>query len=268
MNTLLTIISLIVLVFLIGNVLHHQNLKAEINTLYNSSETISDKAFNYSQLEGLPPIVENYFKHVLKDGQPYISNVKLIHDGYFKISKDKKWSKIRGNQYFTTEKPGFIWEGKIGIVSAKDKYLNDEGSLSVKLFNLVKIAEAKGDYINQGELLRWLGESVWFPTNLLPSEYLTWQPINDTSAKLLFNHNDLKLYYIVTFNNKNELIKLETNRYMDENNLKQWIGECSNYQEVNGIKIPFNIKATWKLDDENYNYVDFNIKKIEYNISD
>ena len=116
--------------------------------------------------------------------------------------------------------------------------------------------------------MRWLGESVWFPTNLLPSEHLSWEAINDTSARLLFNYKDIKLFYIVTFNDNNEITQLETNRYMDESTIKPWIGECSNYQDINDIKIPFNIKATWKLDTGDYTYVDFNVKKIEYNISD
>ena len=268
MNILFVLISLIVLVLLIGYLLHNQNLKSEIKSLYNSTGTNSTKTFKYSQLEGLPIFVQNYFKHVLKDGQPYINTVRLEHNGKFKTAKEKKWSKITGKQYFTSWKPGFIWEGKIGIVTAKDMYLNDEGSLTIKLLNLIKIAEAKGDYINQGELLRWLGESVWFPTNLLPSKHLTWVAIDETSAKLLFNYNDLSIFYIVTFNTNNEIISLKTNRYLETDNMKPWLGECSNYQEVNGIKIPFNIKATWKLDDGDYNYVDFNVKKVDYNISE
>lgn len=268
MNVLLTIISLIVLILLFGTLIHNQKLKREISSLYNSSAIISDKTFNYKQLEGLPTVVQSYFKHVLKEGQSYINNVRLKHDGNFKTAKGKKWSKIRGKQYFTTKNPGFIWNGEIGIVSAKDMYLNDKGSLTIKLLNFFKIAEEKGKTINQGELLRWLGESVWFPTNLLPSDNLKWEAIDDKSAKLLFNYKDLELFYIVTFNDNNEIIKLETNRFMDANTIKPWVGECSNYQKINGMKIPFNIKATWKLDDGNYNYVDFNIKKIEYNISD
>jgi len=129
------------------------------------------------------------------------------------------------------------------------------------------MAEENGKFINQGELLRWLGESVWFPTNLLPSDNIIWESIDDKSAKLLCSYKEMELVYIITFNKENEIIKLETNRYMNKNTIKPWIGECSNYQEVNGIKIPFNIKATWKLDDRDYNYVDFNIKKIEYNIA-
>jgi len=61
------------------------------------------------------------------------------------------------------------------------------------------MAEENGKFINQGELLRWLGESVWFPTNLLPSDNIKWESIDDKSAKLLFSYQDLELVYIHNF---------------------------------------------------------------------
>lgn len=261
LNSIFTILlGLFVFLLIIGRLISNLQFKYDIKQLFKNSENLSHKTFNFQQLESLPIVVQNYFKHVLKEGQPYISKVKLKHKGRFKTGKDKKWSAIKGKQYFSAWKPGFIWEGRIaGIVSARDKYLNDKGSLTIKLLDVFKISEGKGSTFDQGELLRWLGESVWFPTNLLPSERLTWEPVDDNSAKLIFNYNDLNIFYIVTFNEQHELVKFETRRYMDASTLKPWFGECSNYQEVEGVKVPFNIKASWKLDDGDFNYVDFYI---------
>jgi len=41
--------------------------------------------------------------------------------------------------------------------------------------------------VDQGELLRWLSESTWFPTYLLASEKLQWTA-NGLLAKLTFNY--------------------------------------------------------------------------------
>ena len=81
----------------------------------------------------------------------------------------------------------------------------------------------QGEKYHQGELLRWLAESVWFPTNLLPSEKLRWSSIDDSSAKLAFNYNGLALFYLVRFNDKGAIIEMETKRYMDEKRLETWI---------------------------------------------
>ena len=67
----------------------------------------------------------------------------------------------------------------------------------------------------QGELLYWLGESVFFPTNLLPDEKLQWFPIDSHTARLTYHYNDLSLFFIITFNEIGEITQMVTKRYMD-----------------------------------------------------
>lgn len=264
MTILLLIIVLVIIAVIIRkNALSKQHNK-EVTELFSLSGDISNKTFNYEQLDGLPEPVQRYFKHVLKDGQPYISYVRLIHNGQFKTDPKKDWINIKGEQYFTTEKPGFIWEGKTAMFTARDMYLANKGRLVVTLLSLFKIVDGQGESFNQGELLRWLGESVWFPTNLLPSENLQWSPIDSSSAKLTFNYNDIEVFYIVSFNDKNEIIQMKTERYMEEGRLETWVGKFRNYKKINGVIIPTEIEATWKLKEGDYSYVKFNVEKIEY----
>ena len=265
MKTFIVIIIVIILVLITKRAVFVNQWKNEVEKLYSYSEDLSSKIFTSDQLKDLPLVVQGYFKHVLTEGQHYISKVYLTHNGKFKSGKHKKWSRIKGRQYFSAWKPGFIWKGQIaGFVSATDKFINGTGGLTIKIFDFITIGKSKGKHIDQGELLRWLGESFWFPTNLIPSEHLSWEPIDDQTAKLIFNYYELNLNYIVKFNEKHEIVRLETERYMNEKSLKPWFGECSNYREVDGIKVPFNIKATWKLEDGDFNYVDFNITEIKF----
>lgn len=79
-------------------------------------------------------------------------------------------------------------------------FIADKGRLVVSLFSIYNVADAKGEQYNQGELLRWLGESILYPTNLLPGERLQWFEIDLQTAKLTFNYNGLTLFFIITFN--------------------------------------------------------------------
>ena len=264
MDILFFIIALIILTFLIGALVQHQRFQKEVKLLFSQSKDISNQRFSLDQLSGLPEPVQQYFKHVLKEDQPYISYVRLKHDGQFKPGFDNDWVAIQGEQYFTTQTPGFIWKGKTSIATAYDSYVSGKGSLRVVLLSLFKVVDAYGESFDQGELLRWLGESFWFPTNLLPSEKLKWSPIDANSAQLTFEHNNLSLNYTVNFNENHEVISVETKRYMEENRLETWFGEFSKYQEINGIIVPTLIKATWKLKEGDHNYVDFHLKEIEY----
>ncbi len=237
----------------------------KIRKLYSLSEDISAGKFSYRQLEGLPGPVQRYFRNVLPNGYPYISYVRLKHDGLFKTGPGKDWTNIEGEQYFTTEPPGFIWIGRTSMFKAEDYYIGNEGRLKVKLLSFLTIVNEDGPEIDQGELLRWLGESLWFPANLLPDSSKSWHPVDDTTAKLEFEHEDHSLYYIVHFNENDEIYKIQTKRYKD-GELENWTGYFRDYFRYDGVLIPGTIEAVWNLDEGDYQYARFHIKEIEYGI--
>ena len=263
---LLIPIVLVAIILIIGKINLSIRFDKQVKELFAQSKNISEKKFSYQQLVGLPDPVQKYFKHVMKEGQPYISYVRLKHDGQFKTDLKKDWININGEQYFTTAKPGFIWKGNTTMFTARDMYLADKGQLVVSLFSLINVVNAHGEQYNQGELLRWLGESVWFPTNLLPDENLKWMPIDNQSAKLTYNYKGLSMYFIVTFNNTGEITQMETKRNMDEKNIETWICKVADYQEKNGIIIPTETEALWRLHNINFSYAKFKVKTIEYDM--
>ncbi len=265
MKIFLSLIFLLFVILLIGKISFNIQFSKDVKALFFNAKDVSTETFSYQQLEGLPSPVQRYFKHVLKEGQPYVTSVRLKHNGLFKMGVGKDWTKISGEQYFTTNPPGFIWLGKTKGVAAKDSYENGKGSLVVTILNLIKVVNGKGQTFDQGELLRWLGESIWFPTNFLPSKKTKWFPIDDNSAKLTFEHNDISLFYIIHFNERNEISKMESDRYYEGDIMKRWVGECFDYMEVNGMRIPSRIKATWKLESGDLTYVDFSVQKIDFN---
>jgi hypothetical protein len=261
----IVIVGFLILIMLIGRINLSIKFKRKVKELLSISENISANVFGYKQLADLPEPVQRYFKHVLKEGQPYISYVSLKHDGQFKTGLDKKWISIKGEQYFTTEKPGFIWKGSTTLFTAHDMYIAGKGRLVVTLLSIFNILDGKGEQYNQGELLRWLGESVWFPTNFLPDEKKQWSSIDSHSARLTVNINGLSLFFIVTFNEVGEITQMETKRYFDEQNLKTWICKMSNYKEMNNILVPTTTEAIWKLEKEDHSYAKFNVNSIKYN---
>ena len=261
----LIIAGLLIIILLFGRINFSIQYSKMVRELFLASKDISTKVFRYEQIADLPEPLQRSFKHVLKDGQPYLSYVRLKHNGQFKTGVDKDWVSITGEQYFATQKPGFIWKGTTSRFTARDMYLANKGRLIVTLFSLINVVNGKGEQYNQGELLRWLSESVWFPTNLLPNENLHWSPIDKYTAKITFKYNGLSLFYIVTFNDKDEIIKLETKRYMNAKNLETWICKMADYKKKNGILIPTTAEALWKLDKGELSYARFNVLKIEYN---
>lgn len=238
----------------------------KVKRLFSESGKIKNKAFNYEQLEGLPQPVQKYFRYSLKDNQPYISYLRLKHGGEFKTAPNNDWMDISGEQYFTTQKPGFVWIGKTMMFNAHDSFIDGNGNLSVYLLGFIRIAKSSGEKTNQAELLRWLGESVWLPTNLLPNDNKKWTAIDKNTAKLSFTYKGIETYYIVSFNDKGQITQLKTQRYYGDKQLTPWLGEVSQYKKVNGMMIPAKIEGSWLLDNGKYTYARFNVTKFEFDV--
>lgn len=260
----LTILLSIALVFIIGKLNLAHQFDKQVKTLLAQSKPVSDIKFDYGQLAALPQPVQRFFKHVLKNGQPYIGYVRLTHDGQFKSGLEKDWMDIEGEQYFTTEKPGFIWKGTTRMFTARDMYIGDAGRLVVLLFSLFKVADSRGENFNEGELQRWLAESVWFPTNLLPSERLVWSAMDTNRAKLTFHYNNVSFFYTVHFNDFGEIVQMETQRFMGEKQREKWVCLFSNYQLMNEIMIPISGEVLWRLEKGDFSYAKFKVKTVKY----
>jgi hypothetical protein len=264
MFTIPIIIVLLLSIYFIRRVYISFQFRRQIRTLFSESKPLAGSTFRYEDLAGLPDPVQRYFKLALKDGQSYISYARFTHGGQFKAGFDKGWMDIKGEQYVNTETPGFIWQGTTAMFTARDMYIADKGRLLVSLFNLFKVVDAKGPQYDQVELLRWMGESVLYPTNLLSGKRLQWSGVDDKTANLTFTYNRLSLLFEIRFNEVGEILQMETKRYMDTKNLETWIIKLADYKEINNVVVPTAFEVSWGLKTGDFTYAKFFLKKIEY----
>lgn len=118
---------------------------------------------------------------------------------------------IKGEEYFTTATPGFIWIGKISLplvlITGIDKYLEGKGTFQIKILDIITISDApRVKKLDESELLRWLAEAPLFTTALLPSIYLQWEPMDSDSAKAAIDHAGTKVEALFQFDNKGKII--------------------------------------------------------------
>lgn len=238
----------------------------KVTDFFALSVDVSGQHVYYDQLAELPAPVQRYFRHVLQDGQRYISSVRLRHGGQFRPGLHKDWVPIRGEQYFTTATPGFIWRGKTRMFTATDQYVAGKGSLVVSAGGFINVVDESGPELDQGELLRWLGEAVWLPTNLLPGKNLQWLPRDENTAKLVFTHQDLSVSFNVTINDTGEITQLETQRFMGKM-LETWLIKLSEYLPLHGMRVPTVTEAIWRLKDGDVSYAKFDLEEIEYDVA-
>jgi len=180
---------------------------------------------------------------------------------------------ITGQEYFTTENPGFLWVGKmkpfpILWMDGKDEFMDGKGNFQIKLLSLFTVANTKGNESDESELLRWLAESPWFPTALLPSKYLHWESVNSSSAVAVVEYGKIKATATFSFNEEGQIVKLNADRYRMVNNVyskDKWVGYYRDYTKVNYMLIPKEIEAVWNLSSGEFSYAKFKITDIDYN---
>lgn len=267
MTILFIVLGTIALLFVLGKLNVSYRFGEAVKTLLAQSKSNAGQKFKPSQLNGLPVPVQRYFNHVLKLGQRSVDHIRLTHGGQFKMGLDKGWMNIEGEQYFTTTQPGFIWKGKTWMFTAFDSYINDSGRLVAWVLSCIKVADGKGDNFNEGELQRWLAESVWFPTNLLPSKWLAWSATDEHTAQLHFRYKNVSFSFTVLFNGIGEIVQMETQRFMTETQRETWICQFSDYQNKAGIIIPVRGEVSWRLEKGDVSYANFKVKTIAYDWS-
>lgn len=241
-----------------------RHIRQDVAELFSLADTGPAKTYDPDQLADLPVPVQRYFRHVLKPGQPYLRSVRLWHDGQFKTDLKKDWIAIRGEEYFRADTPNYIWIGTTAWFSARDQYVAGRGSLTVRLLGTLPIVQGSGPSFDQGELLRWLAETVWFPTSLLPGGWVTWSPVDDHSATLTVTDQGLTVSCLMSFNENDELVRCQAQRYRDETHLATWVCRLSDYRDWHGLRVPTQGGAAWVIDGEEKPYARFVLRDIAY----
>ncbi len=266
-NTNLLVLSSVALpvaAWLCGRLFVSRQIRREVADLFSTADNSPVKTYDPAQLAELPAPVQRYFQHVLKPGQPYLQTVRLRHDGQFKTNLEKDWISITGEEYFLAGRPAYVWIGTTTWFSACDQYVAGRGSLTVRLLSVLPIQRGAGPSFDQGELLRWLAEAVWFPTSLLPGGRAVWSPIDHDSATLTITDRGLTVSCQMHFNEQGEITRYEAQRYADEAEMKPWTGRMSDYREIHGIRIPFQASAAWVIDGVEKTYARFTLRDIAY----
>lgn len=101
-------------------------------------------------------------------------------------------------------------------------------------------------------LVRYLAKAPWFPTALLPSDALTWTPIDEHHARATLTDASTTVSIDVEFGETGTIESIATMRYRDAKGvltLTPWIGRFSTYRSIAGMMIPMAAEVGWTLPD-------------------
>lgn len=212
--------------------------------------------YSAAELGALPPPVQRYFRAVLHEGQPIISAVTLRHAGVFnQSSAGAAWKPFVSEQRVITNRPGFDWDARIASapglgVRVRDAYAVGEGMLHAAVAGLVTVVDLRGGgEIARGQLMRYLAESAWYPTALLPGQNVQWQAVDASSARATLTDGELSVTLLFRFDAGSliESVRADARGRTIDGEIvpTPWEGRFSRYEVRNGVRIPLEGEVSW-----------------------
>lgn len=242
--------------------------------LQRRSETVPT-ALDEQALGSLPAPVARYFRTVLGDDPRMIRSAKISQRGTFLMRPEPPlWRKFYATHHVSTSPIGFLWDASIRLIPGlsvlvRDSFIDGIGSMRANVMGIWSLVEVEGTpEIAAGALHRYLAEAPWIPTTLLPSQGVTWTPIDETTARATITVGTTSVSADFSFAPDGTVSRVYTEaRWRDVDGVAvptPWQGHFSHYAEMHGVKIPLHAEVEWLLDEGPQPYWRGEITSIAY----
>lgn len=219
-------------------------------------------------LEALPEPVRRWLRYSNVVGTRLPATVRLRQDGQFQMD-GRGWMPFSAEQYFTINPPGFLWKATFRMapfvsVTGRDRYRAGEAGIEMRVLSLIAVARKSGGGLNQGALLRFLGEVQWFPAAAL-ADYIAWEPVDADAARATMTWGGISASMAFRFDAVGRLVELAALRYNDSRGRNEsWVNRNDSDQEFGGIPVPVAGEARWDYQSGPYPYIRWRITTIEH----
>ena len=267
------ILVFIIATSIIASIFFNRSIRHEAAHLFQDRKQTKKELITEEDIEGLPEPLQRYLMFTQIIGEKKVSSVRLKQKGEIRTRVNQNFMAFDADQYYTVDPPGFIWhvnlKPAVGVnIIGIDKFMHGKGGMNMKLLSLFKIVDAEGDEMNQGALLRFFTEMLWFPSAFL-SDYITWEEIDKNSVKgtIILEGISASAELFIKDNGEANYFTAERYKEVDGSfSLEKWATPIREYQELNGIKVPLNAEAVWHLKEGQFSYFRAQVTSIEYDI--
>lgn len=220
------------------------------------SARLAPAAIRAADMARLPEPVQRYLGVALPEGSRAIAAADIATEGSFNLSPTgEAWVRFRSEQRVVTRRPGFVWNARMPVapglpVRVHDAYASGEGVLHPSLLGLLPLGAARGTpELAQGELMRWLAESAWYPTALAPGQGVRWEAVDARSARATIEDGTVAATLLFRFGDDGlvESVRAEARGRTVGRSVvpTPWEGRWSDYREVDGLRVPTRGEVAW-----------------------
>jgi hypothetical protein len=213
---------------------------------------------------GLPPPVSSFYKTISGDRVPVIESAVITMRGTLRFRGVPFPSRIRFTHTAGQDYRHYIEATLFGypLMKVNELYLNGNARMELP----VGVVENEAKIDMAANLGLW-GESMWLPAIWVTDPRVRWEPIDDTTARLVVPFGEEEDTFTVSFDPKTGLIQMmEAMRYREATDEAKipWRLEPRGWETFHGIMIPSSASATWL--DEGTPWLVVTVEDVAYNV--
>lgn len=272
---ILLIIAVVIIFFQIPYSKTKREFNKTVTGIIDNTKRLNE-VFTLDEIADLPLPVQKYFKYCGYIGKPKMSYMKGSFrnvDFYITNNGKKKKLKIDYTQYNFVDKPNrfaYIDSSIKGLpFEGFDSYRNGIGSMKGVLGKLITLFDQRGEAMDKACLVTFLAECLIVPNAAL-QDYISWESIDETHAKATIFYYGISASGIFTFDENGLMTSFRTSdrvaTEMDGTTRNaEWSAICSDYKEIDGLKLPTVLQAIWHYPEGDYLYFDGTNASFNYN---
>lgn len=206
--------------------------------------------FSTALIADLPEPAQRYFTYTIQPGAALLPVAEIHMQGRFSMGskEDPRYQPMRARQILAAPE-GFVWSmrttGGLPISGT------DSGSWTrFRILWLIPVARMGGDPDHARSAYgRHVAEAVfWTPAALLPGPGVTWESIDDDTARVTVTHEAMSQAVDVTVDAQGQPVQVSFQRWSNANpqktyRLQPFGGYLSDFREVRGYRLPHRIEA-------------------------
>jgi hypothetical protein len=210
--------------------------------------------FDPAMVFALPAPAQRFFRFTIAAGTRLYTVAEISMQGEFSLGSkaEPNYMPMQAKQILAAPY-GFIWKVKAGdaVWFTGSDGANDGASWSrFWLFGLAPVARAGNNEDHaRAAFGRYVAEAVfWTPAALLPGDNVRWEPIDDSTARVVVTHRGLEQAVDVSVESDGRPSKVVFQRWSNANpakvfQLQPFGGYLSDYKDFGGFRLPTRVEA-------------------------
>jgi hypothetical protein len=248
-------------------------LSKEIDKIFTQHQERKQVIVTEEMLQKLPEPVKRYLVYTGVLGKPIIQTVRLKQVGKIRKDAEQPWMNFEAKEYYSSNSPCFLWVAYmkffgLPLVKVRDFYMEGKGNILVKAVSLFTVANSAGKEMDQGAMMRYLNEMMWFPSAFL-RDNISFESIDSNSARVTLKDMGKSVTATMYFDFEGKLTNFMAPRYRDMGKnkfeLENWSTPIREYGEFEGLKLPLRGAGVWNLKEGDLEYIDLTVTDLKYN---